>query len=90
LEELGQRLYEKITEVVIPEWQEAFNALTKEDCFNYIYNLTINRTFDGRNKTLWVYSETLGVDDFLLIFFSQQFREREDGVWIATSLRSSQ
>jgi len=21
--------------------------LTKEDCYNYIYNLTINRTFDG-------------------------------------------
>jgi hypothetical protein len=47
LEELGERLYEKITGVVIPEWQEAFNALTKEDCYNYIYNLTINRTFDG-------------------------------------------
>lgn len=47
VEELGERLYEKITEVVIPEWQEAFNALTKEDCYNYIYNLTINRTFDG-------------------------------------------
>lgn len=47
LEELGQRLYEKIREVVIPEWQEAFNALTKEDCYNYIYNLTINRTYDG-------------------------------------------
>lgn len=47
LEELGERLYEKITEVVIPEWQDAFKALTKEDCYNYIYNLTINRTFDG-------------------------------------------
>lgn len=47
LQELGDRLYEKITEVVIPEWQEAFNALTKEDCYDYIYNLTINRTFDG-------------------------------------------
>lgn len=47
LDELGERLYEKITEVVIPEWQEAFNALTKEDCYNYIYNLTINRTYDG-------------------------------------------
>jgi hypothetical protein len=44
---LGERLYEKIIEVVIPEWQEAFNSLTKEDCINYIYNLTINRTFDG-------------------------------------------
>ena len=47
LEELGKRLYEKITGVVIPEWQEAFNALTKQDCYDYIYNLTINRTFDG-------------------------------------------
>ena len=47
LQELGERLYEKITEVVIPEWQEAFKNLTKEDCCNYIYNLTINRTYDG-------------------------------------------
>ncbi len=47
LQELGERLYEKITEVVIPEWQEAFNALTREDCYDYIFNLTINRTFDG-------------------------------------------
>lgn len=45
--ELGERLYEKITEAVIPEWQEAFKSLTKEDCYNYIKNLTINRTFDG-------------------------------------------
>ncbi len=47
LTELGERLYEKITEVVIPEWQDAFNNLTKKDCEDYIYNLTINRTFDG-------------------------------------------
>lgn len=47
LQELGERLYEKIIEVVIPEWQDAFKNLTKEDCYNYIYNLTINRTFDG-------------------------------------------
>jgi len=45
--ELGERLYNKITEVVIPEWQAAFNELTLEDCKVYIYNLTINRTFDG-------------------------------------------
>lgn len=47
LMELGERLYEKITEVVIPEWEEAFNQLTKDDCIAYIYNLTINRTYDG-------------------------------------------
>jgi len=47
LSELGERLYEKITEVVIPEWEEAFKQLTKQDCIDYIYNLTINRTYDG-------------------------------------------
>lgn len=47
LQELGDRLYAKITEVVIPEWQAAFNQLTHQDCMDYIYNLTINRTFDG-------------------------------------------
>jgi hypothetical protein len=47
LADLGNRLYEKITEVIIPEWQEAFAKLTKKDCVNYIYNLTINRTYDG-------------------------------------------
>jgi hypothetical protein len=47
LHELGERLYEKITEVVIPEWEAAFKALTLQDCIDYIFNLTINRTFDG-------------------------------------------
>ena len=45
--ELGERLYDKITEVVIPEWKEAFMQLTRKDCIDYIYNLTINRTYDG-------------------------------------------
>ena len=35
LQELGQRLYEKITEVVIPEWTEAFKQITIQDCFDY-------------------------------------------------------
>lgn len=47
LKELGERLYVKITEIVIPEWQEAFSQLTLDDCIDYIYNLTINRTYDG-------------------------------------------
>lgn len=47
LYELGERLYSKITEVVIPEWETAFQELTKQDCIDYIYNLTINRTYDG-------------------------------------------
>ncbi len=47
LNELGERLYVKITEIVIPEWTEAFNQITLQDCIDYIYNLTINRTYDG-------------------------------------------
>ncbi len=47
LEELGERLYSKITEVVIPEWTAAFQDLTLEDCKEYIYQVTIVRTFDG-------------------------------------------
>lgn len=45
--ELGERLYVKIREIVIPEWTEAFEQLTLQDCIDYIYNLTIHRTFDG-------------------------------------------
>lgn len=47
LEELGERLYVKIKEIVIPEWTEAFSQLTLQDCVDYIFNLTINRTYDG-------------------------------------------
>lgn len=47
LEELGERRYVKITEIVIPEWSEAFQSLTIEDFKEYIRNLTINRTYDG-------------------------------------------
>ena len=47
LTELGERLYEKIRTFVIPDWQEVFSQLTLQDCIDYIYNLTINRTYDG-------------------------------------------
>ncbi len=47
LDELGERLYAKITEVVIPEWTAAFEDLTPQDCKDYIYEVTIVRTYDG-------------------------------------------
>lgn len=47
LDELGDRLYAKITEVVIPEWTAAFEGLTEEDCKEYIYQVTVVRTYDG-------------------------------------------
>ncbi len=47
LDELGERLYAKITEVVIPEWTAAFEDLSIQDCKDYIYEVTIVRTYDG-------------------------------------------
>lgn len=47
MQELGERLHVKITEIVIPEWQEAFKNLPLQDCVDYISNLTIQRTYDG-------------------------------------------
>lgn len=59
LRELGLRLHEKITQVVIPEWQEAFQKLTLEDCISYIHNLTINRTYDGYTREKSVVNDGL-------------------------------
>ena len=70
LDELGERLYEKIIEVVIPEWQESFNSLTKQDCFDYIYNLTINRTFDG-----YLREKSVVNDGLAKIFTEVRFEE---------------
>ena len=72
LQELGERLYEKITEVVIPEWEAAFKQLTMQDCIDYIFNLTINRTFDGflREKSV--------VNDGLAKIFTNVVFEESD------------
>ncbi len=72
LDELGERLYAKITEIVIPEWEAAFRQLTLQDCKDYIYNLTINRTYDGylREKSI--------VNDGLSRYFPDvQFEESD-------------
>ena len=59
LQELGERLYVKITEIVIPEWTEAFSQLSLEDCIEYVYNLTIRRTFDGYAREKSVVEDNL-------------------------------
>lgn len=43
IEELGKKLYIKITEVISAEVED----ITEEDCIRYLYNMVINRTFDG-------------------------------------------
>jgi len=47
LDELGERLYCKITEIVIPGWTAAFQDLSLEGCKEYIYQVTVVRTYDG-------------------------------------------
>jgi len=43
LEELGRRLYIKITEVC----QAEIESIAEQDCIDFIINLVINRTYDG-------------------------------------------
>lgn len=43
LEDLGRRLYVKVTEVC----QAEIDSVSEEDCVDFIVNLVINRTYDG-------------------------------------------
>jgi len=43
IEELGKKLYTKITEVIHAEVEE----VTEQDCIDYMLQLVIDRTFDG-------------------------------------------
>jgi len=43
LEQLGRRLYVKITEVC----QAEIESITEDDCIDFIVNLVIDRTYDG-------------------------------------------
>jgi len=43
IEELGRKLYIKITEVIVSEVEE----VTEEDCIEYMLQLVIDRTYDG-------------------------------------------
>lgn len=43
IEELGKKLYIKITEVI----QAEVNEITEQDCIDYMIQLVIDRTFDG-------------------------------------------
>jgi hypothetical protein len=43
IEDLGRKLYVKITEVIASEVEE----VTEEDCIHYVLQLVIDRTYDG-------------------------------------------
>jgi len=55
IKELGEKLYTKITEVVHAEVE----MISVEDCINYMYNLVINRTYDGYTTEIKTISELL-------------------------------
>jgi len=72
LKELGDSLYEKITTIVIPEWMDAFNQMTAEDCIEYIFNLTINRTYDG-----FIREKSVIEDNLAKVFPNVRFEESD-------------
>ena len=72
LKELGERLYAKITEIVIPEWETAFRELTEQDCIDYIYNLTLKRTYDG-----YLREKSVINDGLAKIFSTIKFEESD-------------
>lgn len=43
IEDLGRKLYVKISEVLVAEIEE----VTEKDCIDYMFNIVIDRTFDG-------------------------------------------
>jgi MjaI restriction endonuclease len=72
INELGRRLYEKITETVIPEWTAAFKQITEQDCVDYIYEVTIPRTYDG------YLTEKSVINDYLAKIFPDVTFEEAD------------
>lgn len=61
LTELGRKLYVKLSEVI----QSELEAITEEECIDYVYNLVLNRTYDGyQSEMQTIYGqlqEALGV-----------------------------
>ncbi len=58
LEELGRKLYVKITEVIQYEVAE----VKEEDCINYIKDVVINRTFEGyQTEIQTIYGQLQGI-----------------------------
>ncbi len=54
LKDLGRKLYIKLTEVV----QSEIESITEEECIDYVFNLVLNRTFEGyRSEIRTVYGQ---------------------------------
>ena len=75
LEELGRRLYIKITEVCHAE----IESITEEDCINFIVNLVINRTYDGYQSEIQTVYGQLEQDEDGANIVVMNDRDREVG-----------
>jgi len=54
IEDLGRKLYIKITEVL----QAEIENITEQECIDYILNLVIDRAFDGYIREIYYIWET--------------------------------
>lgn len=59
LRELGERLYSKLVTIVFPQIKDTMHNITRQDCIDYIYNITINRTYDGYETEISVIYDNL-------------------------------
>jgi hypothetical protein len=50
LNQLGDILYEKMHKIIKKEFLSAFKKIDKKTCRDYIYDVVINRTYDGYNR----------------------------------------
>lgn len=68
LQNLGQKLYDKIQDTVKPSWIKAFNEITLNDCVDYIYDVTLERSYDGYHREDAVYRELAVEFDGKILF----------------------
>jgi hypothetical protein len=68
LRKLGQRLYDKIQDTIIPAWTKAFEEIDLNDCIEYIYDVTLERSFDGYHREEAVFRELGVAFDGLILF----------------------
>lgn len=58
IEDLGRKLYIKLSEVI----QAELNSITEQDCIDYLLNLVISRTFDGyETEKITIYEQLEGL-----------------------------
>ena len=72
IREIGERLYAKLEEFVIPEMKEAIATITEADCIDYVYNLVIRRTYDG-----YVTEKSVVTDKLAAKFPNIEFKESD-------------